>query len=442
MSTGVSPISFSGLGSGIDTAGIVDALMAVERQPIVRIEQDKAELTAQQGVVQELNVQLQTLRDAAAKLYDIGALADKSAVSSETTVATATADSTATAGAYNVTVTALAQSHTLASTASPTLTTGETLDVTVGGDTKSVTVEAGDTLQTFADRINGTDGIDASASVINDKLVLISKTSGAAGAVTVAGSAAPAFGMTTTQTGQDAAATINGLAITGAGNTIENAINGVTLELASTGSTTLTVADDTAKIEGTVKTFVDAYNALNSNINAATAYDVDSGSSGTLQGDQTITSIRSQLRNIAGSAVGGLAGNKYDSLAQIGITTSQDGTLTLDSADFAAAVTDDPDAVRNVFGYTNGDSTIDGTDGIARQLRELANTLSTETLAQRLTGIGDQLTRMDDKIDNLEELMVLKEERLRRQFQAMELAILQFQSQGADLTARFAAGNS
>lgn len=205
----------------------------------------------------------------------------------------------------------------------------------------------------------------------------------------------------------------------------------------STGSTTITVAHDTGEIEGAVQAFVDACNALNSNINAATSYDVESGSSGTLQGDQTITAIRSQLRAIAGSAVVGFAGNKYDPLAQIGITTSQDGTLSLDSTTFAAALKDDPDSVRNVFGYTSGDSTIDSTDGIARQPRDLANTLSTETLAQRLTGIGDALKRMDNRIDTLEELMVLEEERVRQQFQAMELAVLQFQSQGADLATRF-----
>ena len=201
----------------------------------------------------------------------------------------------------------------------------------------------------------------------------------------------------------------------------------------STGSTTITVAHDTGEIEGTVQAFVDAYNALNSNINAATSYDVESGGSHTLQGDQTITAIRSQLRAVAGSAVVGFAGNKYDSLAQIGITTTQDGTLSLDSTTFAAALKDDPDSVRNVFGYTSGDST----DGIARQPRELANTLSTETLAQRLTGIGDALKRMDNRIDTLEELMVLDEERVRQQLQAMELAVLQFQSQGADLATRF-----
>ena len=47
-------------------------------------------------------------------------------------------------------------------------------------------------------------------------------------------------------------------------------------------------------------------------------------------------------RAIAGSAVAGLGG-AYDSLSQIGITSSRDGTLTLDSARFQAALAADPD---------------------------------------------------------------------------------------------------
>ena len=433
--TGTPAISFSGLGSGIDTASIINALMRIERLPIDRIESDKTRIKQKQGVVQEINGLLGKLRDAAAAMYAPDALKAKTATSGDATVATASVGPQAAAGTYNVVVTALAQAHTTASTAAPALTAGQALDITVGGETVSVTVEDGDTLQGFADRINGTDGAGVSASVINDKLVLISAESGAGGAITLGGSAAAGFGFATTQAGQDAAATVNGLAVTSSGNTIEGAINGVALSLGKVGSTTVTVGADHAASAKTAQAFVDAYNGVVSNIRAATAYDAATKTAGTLQGDSSISSLGGQLRGIAGAAVSGLGG-AYDSLAQIGITAARDGTLTLDQGAFQAALSADPGAVAAVFGRDDGDAVIGATDGIARQIQSFASSFSTDILSARLTGYTASLGRLDEKISSLESIMDLKEQRLRAQWTAMEKAVTQFQSQGADLAAR------
>lgn len=438
MSTSTPAVSFSGLGSGIDTASIIEALMRLERMPIDRIEAEKTRVKAKQGVVQEINGLLTKLRDAAAAMYAPDALEGKTAKSADDTVASASVGANAASGTYNVTVTSLAQAHTTASTAAPPLVAGEALDITVGGDAVSVTVESGDTLQDFADRINGTDGVGVSASVVNDKLVLISTTSGSGGTITLGGTAAAGFGFATTQAGLDAGATINGLAVTSSGNSIENAVNGVSLTLSKVGSTTITVGPDTAAAQKQAQTFVDAYNSLISNIKAATSYDAATKTAGTLQGDGSITQLGGQLRSIAGSAVEGLGGT-YDSLAQIGITGSREGTLTLDAAKFQAALAADPDAVRDVFGLDDGDAEVGATDGIARRLQSFTSTFSTDILSARLTGFTTSLTRLDDKIENLEVLMDLKEQRLRAQFTAMEKAVALFQSQGQDLAARLGA---
>lgn len=433
--TGTPAISFSGLGSGIDTASIIKALMTIERMPIDRIESDKTRIKQKQGVVQEINGLLGKLRDAASAMYSPGALQGKAASSGDATVATASVGTQAASGTYNVVVTALAQAHTTASAAAPPLTAGQSLDITVGGATASVAVEAGDTLQAFADRINGTDDVGVSASVINDKLVLISRESGAAGTVTLGGSAAAGFGFTTTQAGQDAAATVNGLEVTSTGNTIEGAINGVSLGLGKVGATTITVGADHAASMKTAQEFVDAYNAVASNVRAATAYDAATKTAGTLQGDQSISSLGGQLRGIAGGAVAGLGG-QYDSLAQVGITIARDGTMSLDTAAFQAALTADPDAVADVFGRDDGDPVVGAADGVARQIQNFSQSFSTDILSARLTGYTASLTRLDEKISGLEAIMDLKEQRLRAQWTAMEKAVSQFQSQGADLAAR------
>lgn len=431
-------LSFSGLGSGIDTASIVTALMKIERMPIDRINTQKKELTQKQGVVQEINGLLGKLRDAASAMYAPGALQGKTATSADPSVVTATAAPAAAGGTYNLVVTALAQAHTVASAASPALTAGQSLDITTGSTTTSVAVQAGDTLQAFADRVNSTDGVGASASVVNGKLVLISKQSGTAGAMTLGGSAAAGFGFATTQAGQDAAATLNGLAVTSSGNQIDNAINGVSLSLSKVGSTTITVGADNASTLTTAQGFVDAYNALMKNVKLATSYDAATETAGTLQGDQTMSALASQLRNIAGSAVTSLSGTAYDSLAQIGITSSRDGTLTLDQAAFTKALTADPDAVRDVFGRDDGVTGTGPADGIARQLQGFANSFSTDILSSRLTGFTTQLGRMNDKIASLEVIMDMKEQTLKAQFQAMDSAVAKFKAQGTDLASQIA----
>jgi flagellar hook-associated protein 2 len=428
-------ITFSGLGSGIDTASIIKALMSIERMPIDRIESDKTRLKQKQGVVQEINGLLGKLRDAAAAMYAPDALRDKTASAADPTVASASVAPQAAAGTYNVVVTALAQAHTTASAAGPPLTAGQSLDITTGSGTVSVAIEAGDTLQALADRINGTAGAGASASVINDRLVLIARESGAAGAVTVGGSAAAGFGFATTQAGQDAAATVNGLSVTSTGNVIEGAINGVSLSLSKVGSTTVTVGADPAASMKTAQAFVDAYNAVVSNVRKATAYDAATKTAGTLQGDSSMSSLAGQLRGIAGAAVPGLGG-AYDSLAQIGITSSRDGTLTLDANAFTAALKADPTAVAAVFGRDDGDGVNGPADGVARQIQAFASSFSSDILSARLTGFTSSLQRLDDKISGLEAMMELKEKRLRAQWTAMETAVSQFQSQGADLAAR------
>lgn len=427
-------ITFSGLGSGIDTNAIVTALMKLERAPIDRIEQDRKKLGSREGVVKEINGLLTALRDKARAMYDAGALRGSTATSSDPKVAGASADATAVAGAYNVVVTALASTHTMATGASPPLAPGDTLDITVAGETASVAVRAGDDLSTFADRINATEDVGVSASVVSGKLVLIARESGTAGAMALGGSLGAQFAET--QPASDAAATVNGVAVTSSGNTIAGAVRGMTLDVNALGSTTVTVAADTAAAESTAKSFVDAYNKLVQNLGNATKYDPATRTAGTLQGDQTFSGLASRLRGIAGGAVTSLSGGAYDSLAQIGITSSRDGTLTLNGAAFRKALTEDPDALRAVFGKDDGVEGSSAADGVARQLATFADGFSNDVIGARLKGFTASQARLSDKVTSLEQLMVVKEARLRQQFQAMEKAVSQFQQQGQDLAAR------
>ena len=161
MSSNIAPLRLSGLASGIDTSSIVDALILAERQPINLIEQRRRDTQSEEALVKQINSFFTALREKATSLFEPGAFDAKTAVSADDSILTASAGNEAAKGSYNVTVAALAQAHTMQSTAAPGLAGGDQLDITVGGETRSYTFEAGGDLQTFADRINA-DG-DAAA---------------------------------------------------------------------------------------------------------------------------------------------------------------------------------------------------------------------------------------------------------------------------------------
>jgi flagellar hook-associated protein 2 len=250
----------------------------------------------------------------------------------------------------------------------------------------------------------------------------------------VGGTAAAAFGLATTQPGSDAAATVNGVPVTGSKNTIEGAIAGVSLNLAAIGTTTITVGADTGAIQGQAQKFVDAYNKLITNTNNATKYDAATKTAGTLQGDTMFTTFASSLRN---ATMSGITGNgTFDSLAQIGITSSRTGELTLDAGKFQDALAKNPAALRKVFSADDGAETSSSGDGIARRIAALADDFSTNAIASRQTGISSTIQRMNVRITRLEDVMVIREQRLKAQFQAMETAVSQFRSQGANMAAQ------
>lgn len=422
-----SAISFTGLASGIDTASIIANLMKLERRPIARLEAERSNITARQSVMKELGGLLGAARNAARNLHSPTALLSAGASTTNDTVAQVSASEGAQKGSYNLTVHSLARNHTMASDIGATLTAGASLDITAAGDTRSIQVQEGDTLMSFAARINATEGVAASASVIDGRLVLNARTSGTAHALTLGGDAATELNLATAQDAQDATFDINGIAVTRASNTIGDAIAGTNVTLTGVGSTTIAVGLDTDAATAEARTFIKAYNDLMMNLRASTAYDPATGTAGTLQGDQIINLAMSRLRNLAGSAVSGVAG--AGTLASVGISAGRDGLLSLDAERFAAALSADPDEVRAVFGASAG-----GTgDGIARRLGALADDIATHSIGARANSYTDALGRIDRKVTDLEHLLTLREQSMRGQWEAMERAVMTFQSQGSYL---------
>ena len=149
----------------------------------------------------------------------------------------------------------------------------------------------------------------------------------------------------------DATAKIDGFLVTSASNSIEGAIEGVTVDLLQAEPGTivnLEVAYDTDSAKEAMTKFVDAYNAVVAVISDLTAYNADTGSAGALLGDAATRGIKNALREALGLAVGGST-DPFRTLAEIGVTTGSDGKLSLDSTKFSNAVKTDFDAVGRVL---------------------------------------------------------------------------------------------
>ncbi len=152
------------------------------------------------------------------------------------------------------------------------------------------------------------------------------------------------------QQGQDAAFTVDGVAMTSSSNTVTTAIQGVTLNLMSADpNTTVTVnVDRDAKgIEDKINSMLKAYNSVISYINTQMTYNADSKTTGgVLFGDNTLKSIKQQLQGAMMSKIG-TGAIKY--LSDIGISVDRDYTLSLDSEKFEDVLNTNFTDVVNLF---------------------------------------------------------------------------------------------
>jgi len=239
-----------------------------------------------------------------------------------------TSTTTATAGSYLVNVTQLAKAQSLASkpfTDSTTTVGSGTLHIELGAWDTGMTTFTPDATRTAVD-VNiaaGSNSLDSiktqinaanagvSASIVNDaggaRLVLTSTSTGAKSAVRItatdddgvntdaSGLSALAFDpantagqMSQTQVAKNAEATINGLAVSSATNTLSNVVSGVTLTLnkETTSATEVKVALDVGTIKKAVSDFAKAFSDMNTYISQQTKYDATTKKAAPLQGDR------------------------------------------------------------------------------------------------------------------------------------------------------------
>ena len=448
------------INGGLDVLGIVDNLIAVERTPIIRLQRNAKSFEDKIAAYQAFNTKLLALKTSVGSLLFHGedvplnmpaAYADRfgrslfalrKAASSDEAVVTATAAKGLTTGNFSVTVNSLAKANSYASnnfssdTAVATMT--GTLVIQNGAeDPVTITVDSSNnTLQGIKNAINNADG-GFHAAIINDgsaapyRLAITSDDSGTANALTITndltGGAGVALTLGETVAAQDAVLTINGVDITSSSNTVSSAIEGITFNLRSdSGSATIRIDRDMDAIVEGIQDFLAKYNDVVSYITSQSRYDAVKKTAGILSGDFTLREAQLDLtKTLFQSIESGYESAKV--LAQVGITLSNKGLLSLDESKLRDQLASNFEATAHLM-LTDALNSEGNTVSLAPMLHgRLANlTDSLDGPIQRATNvIQKNIRRINDQVEQMELRLEARRELLIAQFARADEALRQ-----------------
>jgi len=464
----------TGIGSGIDIDSIVAGMVAAERAPkesqLATLEK---KTTTQITAIGALKGAISEFQTALGALNKPDLFQARSASSSKSDLVGVTAGTTAGAGSYQVEVKSLASSSKVALAAvsntadAPARFAKGALQISLGvpGDppsSESFSVNIDDsnnTLSGMRDAINaaGKD-MGVSATIVTDehgsRLVLSSTKTGAGRDITVAatdagplesgqlslstlafdGSASgTGAGPRVLSTAQSAELYVDGLKVVSESNKVSGAIDGVTLDLKAKTPVgeplTIGVSEDKAGVKKQIQSFVDSYNKLIGVINVQTKVtsvgEDKAPVTGALVGDATARSLLNTIRN---ELVNVQSDGAIRALTDIGITTQKDGTLAIDSTRLDKAMANNFAELPALF---------TGEQGLATRLDNKLKPY-TETggiLEQRNKAMTETISKIDDQKEDLTRRIASLQERLYKQFNAMDTLVGQLTNTSNSLLA-------
>ncbi|MBI1422991.1 MAG: flagellar filament capping protein FliD [Gammaproteobacteria bacterium] len=390
---GISPTGSSG--SNIDVKGLVDKLIKAEGGPTVgRLDKQEAKIQADISAMGAFRSALSDFQNTLGKLRKPEDMRKMSATTSDKDKIEITASPEAQEGSYNVEALQLAQAQRLTSDifdsdlnpigkGSLTFQFGK-----IDPQTGKFVPNAKATVKTIqiTDTNNSLRGIKGAineanfgvrASLINGekgtRLVLSGENTGEINAMRIVvhdadGSDFDRGGLSRlsydpTQPGgkginmiesakaQDAVLRIDGIEIANANNNFDKAIDGVNINVkAVTGDhpVKLSTSFDVAGVTTAIEDFVKTYNAMINNVQNIAGYDPKTKTAGPLAGDAAVRGIVDQIRRTISTSFGGINPD-FNSLSSIGISTQNDGTLTIDSGKLRHAVEEDMVQVSKLF---------------------------------------------------------------------------------------------
>lgn len=435
-------INSLGMGSGINVQQLVADLANASRAPKVARVTELSQLNqARISAVAQAKADLEGFADSLSLMVSDGTLRSTPTVSDDSVLsATARAGLHADSFSASIEVTQLARAQTAYSgiVADRTAAIGQgTMTLNVGGTGYAIAIDAtNDSLDGLAAAINASDS-GVTASIIADEggfRMIVKGATGEANGFTLAADAGAdpgltAFaygaggGMTLGQAAVDAQFNIDGVAFNRPTNIIDDIVPGMSLTLkkAAPGQPVdIGASRPLDMIRQTVGDFVDVYNQLKTSLASA------AGMAG------ATNSLRQLERSLAG-LVGQIVTSdpNINKLTDIGISTTRDGVLALDSAKLEQALAADAGAVEALFNPRRDATHNETSDpGIAFTLDAIRDA------AIATDGVLDRVSKsLDTKSDTLAETLEKIEERedayrarLEKQYGSLEAKLAAFRA--------------
>ncbi|CAI0699802.1 Flagellar cap protein [Serratia entomophila] len=431
-------ISSLGLGSGLDLNGLLDKLTKAEQQRLTPYTTKQSSYNAQITAYGTLKGSLEKFDNLSKEMAKEDFFKGTSATEHDAFKITTNAK--AVPGNYVVEVTKLAQAQTLTTQApigdqtaklGTEGATDRSLTITAGNPPKETKIPLSDdqtSLVELRDAINGAKaGVTASIMRVGDndyQLAVSSSTTGENNKVALQvnnddklgdilnyNSARGATAMKETVKPQDAELVVNGTAIKRSTNSINDALQGVTIDLKTKTKDgepqNLVISRNDAGTADKIKEWVDSYNSLLDTFNSLTKYtpvksgEAQNASNGPLLGDNTLRGVQSSIK----SALSAAQDNpELKGLGNLGISTNtKTGKLEIDSAKLKKALDEKPDQVSNFF-VGNGKDT-----GMATEIHnEIQSYIkaggiienSTKSINTNLDRLNSQITTVTASIQN------------------------------------------
>jgi flagellar hook-associated protein 2 len=203
---------------------------------------------------------------------------------------------------------------------------------------------------------------------------------------------------------------------------LKNVIPGVTLNLAGADATktvNLNITADTAQATTAIQAFVNSYNTAINAVNAQFVYNQSTNTGQPLEGDSSLALVQQQLYSSVGYTTA--AGNNgINSLASLGITVNDNGTLSVDSGALSNALSSQSTDVRNFFQAA--------TTGFAQSFNTTMQTMTDPTkgaLLVELTGISTEKSSLAAQISDFESRMAARQQDLLNQYSQINVTLQQ-----------------
>ena len=248
---------------------------------------------------------------------------------------------------------------------------------------------------------------------------------------------------TSLQAAENAALTVNGVAISSSSNKVTDAIAGTTLDLftTTTGAANLDFTRDTTAVKANLKALVTAYNDATSMLSVVSDPKSTVETYGaTLVGNSMVSSVRTQMRNMVTTDSNTPSGN-MTALRDIGITLNKTGVLEIDQVKMEAALQNNYDQVVTMLTANKENQSVNSTlnGGVSNEaVKKLTTLLDVSSpLTTQSTNLTTKISKYKAELTKLETRMTELLTRYKTQFAAMDSMVGESKSLQTGLKSTF-----